>query len=145
MTIEEALVAKLEAVLAAETAILGGRIYPDAAPQRVAAAQAFQTYIVYQHAGDEPLFYLSGGRCDLNIDNYGLEIWSRDRSHIETLRDIIYEAFSGANAAGIWVNGIWVQGATASDAMADAEEPINAGETPERVERLSLKLFWKRI
>lgn len=158
MTIEEAMVRKLEQVL---NDVIGNRIYPDAGPQSDGQDEPPPCFLAYQHAGDDNLTFLSGGRSSTRIDTYILELRGPDRGIIERARDVIYEAFAGANCTGWWGGpgptrdadgvivadpdrGIWVQGAFATDATADADPPAQGDEELDRAERLSLRIIWTK-
>lgn len=143
MTIEEALVAKLAAVLG------DVEVYPDSQPQTAADEDKPAAAVLYQHAGDDDLVLIDGsGRSATRIDLYAIEVWGADRAAIEAARDALYDAFAGANCQGYWGGGagvgVWVQGAVASDASADAVPPPHGDEDPDRTERLTLRIVWTK-
>lgn len=149
MTLEEALTAKLEAVLSAVLA--SEAIYPDAAPQDETPTGDPATRLVYQHAGDDNLITLDGQRPNPRIDLYTLDIYGVDRVAIEAIRDALYDAFAGANGAGFWGGngtgphpGLYVEGAVVSDATADADPPAQGDESIDRAERLLLRIIWRK-
>jgi hypothetical protein len=141
VTIEEALHAKLTAVF--DGTAFEGRVYPDEAPQTEGGAEP-EGYVLYQRQGDDHRVYLSGGRDPTRIDTYAVEVWHHDRAELEPARNLLLDAFAGANCQGRWggASGVWVQGAVASDAQADADPDVQGGERPDRGERLEVRIVW---
>lgn len=139
MVIEVALEAKLLAVLAA---LVGDRVYPDALPER--DDDALPASVVYQRAGDDTPGSLNAGRSNVRAETYTVELWSRLRSDGWAFRELMLAAFTGKPAGGRWGggSGVWVCGAVASDAQADAREPVDGGADPDRAERLSLRIVY---
>ena len=142
-TIEEALVAKLENVMAS---LVDDRIFPDSYPQSEDGESSPWPCVVYQRAGDDDLITLDGTRSSVRIDVYTVEIWSASRSDCERGRNLLKEAFSGVNCRGYWGGaegtGVFVLGAIARDAAADAEPPIQGDEELDRAERLTVTVTW---
>ena len=139
MTIEQALAAKLTAVLAG---LVGGRLYPDALPE---TKGPLKPSAVYQRAGDDDSVSLDGVRSPVRRDVYSVELWSARRSDGWAFREAMKAAFSGANCAGRWGGdaGVFVTGAVAKDASADTAPPLDGGDNPDRAERLTLAINYR--
>lgn len=143
MTLEEAFTADLTATLAG---VLADRVYPDAGPQRDGPNEQ-GGYAVYQHAGDDNLHSLAGGRVNPRIDTYSVDFYATDRGLLEQCREALYDRYAGANCQGYWGGiggGVWVQGATVSDAAADASSPAQGDEELDRAERMTVRIVWDR-
>ena len=145
MVIEEAMTAKLEAVL---ESLVGDRVYPDAIPQRGPDDEndPLPPSVVYQRAGDDDRPTLDGGRGNIRRATYTVELWSPKRSDGWAFRELMQDAFAGSNCAGRWGGdaGVWVCGAVAADAAGDADPPEDADDNPDRAERLSLTITYDR-
>jgi hypothetical protein len=145
VVIEEALTAKLGAVL---SALVGTRVYPDILPQPDEGATpspALPPSVVYQRAGDETPTTLNGGRSAIRHDTYTVELWSSRRADGWAFRELMKDAFCGSGCAGRWGGpaGVYVCGAVARDAAADADPPLDASDDPDRAERLSLTITYR--
>jgi hypothetical protein len=135
VTIEEALYAKLSQVLG------HSRVYPDG---DIPQGQKLWPCVVYDHLGDDDRILLSGGRARVRVDSFTLEIVGKTRASVSQTRDVIKNAFAGANCAGVWggTGGLRITGAVASEPQADAEGPIEGTEDLDRLERLTLRINW---
>lgn len=136
MTIEDALTAKLEAVLGHT------RVYPDGGiPEQNEAWPC----VTYDHQGDDDQISLGGTRTRVRVDEFTLEVIGPLRGAVAATRDTLKAAFCGYNARGLWggASGVYVTGAVARDAQADADDPFDGGEDLNRRERLSLRINHK--
>ncbi|MGL6072632.1 MAG: hypothetical protein ACRC8S_00595, partial [Fimbriiglobus sp.] len=134
MTLEEALTAKLRAVLG------GNSVYPDGAPQGSSAPLE----VVYQQSGDDKFQNVDGKHSKYVVSTFTVEAFGDDRIQLAQFREQLAGAFDGYQ--GEWwggpQEGIWVQSAVASEATADAELAGNGSEDLDRAQRMSVRISW---
>ena len=140
MTFEAALTAKIAATPSL-TALVGGRVYPDAAPQEVTG-----DYLVYQLTGRADAPPVDGTTNGLVRDTADLTGYSANRLASSAVRDAVIAAFNGLAARGTWggAGGLNVRACVCEAASADHHPAADGSETSDRLGRVTLNVFWKR-
>lgn len=140
MTFEAALTAKIAAT-AGLTALVGARVYPDAAPEGVTG-----DYLVYQLQNRDDLAVLDGTTNTLVKDTVELTPYGVNRLAVAAIRDAIFTAFNGVAARGTWggAGGLAVRSCVVESASADRDAPADGSETGDRLNRVTMNVFWQR-
>lgn len=99
ISLAQALKAKLQS-LAAVSAVIGDKVYPDFMPQRVARPGA-----TYSHAGIDRLPHLNGTQSKVKIDTFRIEVASTRTYDVDAVRSAIDRELSGTKAEGRWNDG----------------------------------------
>jgi len=140
MTFEEALTAKVAATPAL-TALVGDRVYPDAAPQGVT-----DDYLVYELSNRADPPPLGGTTNGLVKDTAELTGYSVNRLKAAAIRDALIAAFNGVAARGAWggAGGLAVRSCVCESAASNHDPAQDGSETSDRLGRVTLNVFWQR-
>jgi hypothetical protein len=134
MTIEAALTVRLKLILG------HSRVYPDNVPDD----QNTWPCVTYTHAGDDEQNGLKVDEGKDHIDTFTLDVWGKDRAAIVAQRDLLKAAFRGEQESPLWggSDGPIVVSATGREASADVSPAVDGSDRHDRVERLSVRMFW---